>query len=457
MDIIEDSKSNSPKDSEGVNYRFLTNKDGNFAWRPLQIINPAIYICLVNRITEIDNWTIIQNRFKEFKSNDNIVCCSLPIQSDNYADDLKNDTKTSILNWWEEVEQQSIELALEYNHVLITDITDCYGSIYTHSIAWALHGKDEARRHRNDTPPTLIGCIIDDIIQTMSYRQTNGIPQGSVLMDFIAEMVLGYADKQFTETIEKQDIKIDYKIIRYRDDYRIFTHTQEDAVKLTKILSEVLSDLNLKLNTQKTFVSNNIIRDVIKTDKLYWNLAKQERNTLQKQLLLIHDLAEKYPNSGSVSTALSAFIDKLTPLKCLKEDSSKVLISILVDIAYKNPRTYSAVIVCLGIIMSLEPNKTYVEEISDLIQKKFKNKSNVGYWDVWFQRLTIKTNREKDLLSNEKLCLIAANHPFVSLWNIDWLKEDYKNEISNTTIINEKILEGISEVPMKEEAQLFGY
>lgn len=29
----------------------------------------------------------------------------------------------------------------------------------------------------------------------MSYEQTNGIPQCSTLMDFIAEIVLGYADE----------------------------------------------------------------------------------------------------------------------------------------------------------------------------------------------------------------------------------------------------------------------
>ena len=39
-----------------------------------------------------------------------------------------------------------------------------------------------------------IGNRIDTMIQSMSYGQTNGIPQGSILMDFIAEMVLGYSD-----------------------------------------------------------------------------------------------------------------------------------------------------------------------------------------------------------------------------------------------------------------------
>lgn len=469
-DSKKDTK-DTPKDYESVNYKFLTNKDGNFAWRPMQIINPAIYVCLVNRITEEENWAVITNRFKKFQENERIRCYSLPPLAEKGNNQLKMDSAQSIINWWEDIEQQSIELALKYNCVLITDITDCYGSIYTHSIGWALHGKGKAREHRNQNPPTLCGCIIDDLIQAMSYRQTNGIPQGSVLMDFIAEMVLGYADMLLSfklkgieiddneeqESIgDGKEIIDDYQILRYRDDYRIFARTQEDAVKIAKVLSEILSELNLRLNTQKTFVSNNIIRDVIKPDKLYWNEAKHGEKTLQKHLLLIHSLAEKHPNTGSVSTALSKFLDRLYPLNILKNDSSKVLISILVDIAYNNPRVYSLVVVCIGKILSIEPDKTDVEKIYKLIENKFDNKPNVGYWKVWFQRLTIKTDREREKDSNELLCKIAANVK-VNLWSNDWLKQEYRTIFDKQSIINEDAYNNLSDNPTKEEAQMFGY
>lgn len=461
LEDIRDKKSDRPNDCENVNYKFLTNKDGNFAWRPLQIINPAIYVCLVNRITAAENWELIQKRFAVFRGNERIRCYSLPLQTDASYDQLKIDTSTNILNWWEEIEQQSIELALRYNSVLITDITDCYGSIYTHSIGWALHGKEAAREHRKVQPPTLIGCIIDNIIQTMSYRQTNGIPQGCVLMDFIAEMVLGYADLELSKKIKSlntsDDNGIDYQILRYRDDYRIFANTQEDAVKIAKLLSEVLADLNLKLNIQKTFVSNSIIRDVIKPDKLYWNEQKHEETSLQKHLLLIHNLAEKHPNSGSLSVALNRFIDRIYPLSILKEDSSMVLVSILVDIAYNNPRTYSSVIVCLGKILSLEPDKAKVDEIYSFINKKFENKSNIGYWKVWVQRLTIKGHRKDELDSGEKLCQIAADNPNAQLWNISWLKEEYQQIIQETGIFNESVYEATTEIPEKSEASVFLY
>ena len=150
-----------PGDEENVNYTFLTNKDGNFVWRPLVIINPAIYVCLVNRITERANWKLLQNRFKQFQNDERITCYSIPLAVDESESQLSENTAASINNWWEQIEQQSIELALQYSTVLMTDISECYSSIYTHSIGWAIHGKIKARAEMRIQNTTLIGCIID--------------------------------------------------------------------------------------------------------------------------------------------------------------------------------------------------------------------------------------------------------------------------------------------------------
>ncbi|MCO5334927.1 MAG: hypothetical protein M9893_13200, partial [Pyrinomonadaceae bacterium] len=41
-------KKHRPVEFEDVNYKFLNNKDGKFAWRPFQLIHPALYVSLVN-------------------------------------------------------------------------------------------------------------------------------------------------------------------------------------------------------------------------------------------------------------------------------------------------------------------------------------------------------------------------------------------------------------------------
>lgn len=442
---------NDAKKLDDVNYKFLTNKDGKYAWRSLQLINPAIYINLVNKITEQSNWNIIVERFKKFQSNHKIKCCSIPVTSE----DKQSDKANSIIHWLEQVEQQSLELALHFDCFLNTDITDCYGSIYTHSISWAIHGKPFAKANRND--PKLLGNNIDATIQSMQNAQTNGIPQGSALMDFIAEIVLGYADSLLSEKInqynETEKYKIeDYQILRYRDDYRIFATNQETLVKIAKILTETLMDLNFKLNTQKTFISDNIVRDVIKPDKLYWNEVKQSEKTLQNQLFLIHSLAEKHSNSGSLVKALDKYLKRIYPLKSLKEKNVKVLCSILIDIAYKNPKTYPTISSILSKLLSLEDDENVVNKILNSIENKFEKIPNVGHLQIWLQRLTLKIDREKEY--EEKLCKKVLDDT-IPIWNISWLDKNIQKVFKDNSIINKQIIENMPQIIEPKETEIF--
>lgn len=435
---------------EDVNYTFYTNKDGLFAWRPLQLINPALYICLILKITESSAWSLILERFREFRENKNIICCSIPIVEE---DKKKSTKKGTILHWWEEIEQRSLEYALDFSCFLNTDITDCYGSIYTHTISWALHEKEVAKEHRNED--SYIGNIIDSIIQCMSYAQTNGIPQGSVLMDFIAECVLGYADLELTRRIKKDCNEIiEYKILRYRDDYRIFAKRQEDAVKIAKLLAVVLQELNFKINAQKTFVSTNIIRDAIKPDKYYWNESKQKEKSLQKHLLLIYSLSQKYPNSGSLSKALDKFYDRVYPLALFKEGNMTVLVSILVDIAYKNPRVYPITCAILGKLLSLEINKDIKAHIYNSIKEKYSRIPNIGHLQVWLQRLTLKENPTEDY--NELLCK-KVNGENIDIWNIKWLNKNISNIFATQSIIDSQKINYMPSIPEPKEIKIFDY
>jgi hypothetical protein len=448
-----------PKIFEDVNYKFLTNKDGKYAWRPLQIINPAIYVYLVNIITKEENWNLIIERFKKFQENEKIKCFSIPIVVS--AEENVSDKARSITNWWQQIEQQSLELALNYDCFLNTDITDCYSSIYTHTIEWALHGKEKSKENvqkKKNKREKFLGGEIDQTIESMQYGQTNGIPQGSYLMDFIAEIVLGYTDRILSCKIKcynhkEQKYKIeDYQILRYRDDYRIFATNQETLVKIAKLLTETLIDLNLKLNSQKTFISDNIVRDVIKPDKLYWNEAKQKEKTLQKHLFLIHSLAEKYPNSGSLTKALDKFLDRIYSPTLFKRENTKVLVSILVDIAYKNPKTYPVITSILSKILSLEIDNKIKEEILFSIKNKFKKIPNVGHLQIWLQRLTIKIDQNKDY--DEKLCKKIFDDT-IQIWNIDWLNENIKGIFINTSVIDKQKIEDMPQIIAPKEVKIF--
>lgn len=459
---VDDIALDKAKRFNDVNYKLLTNKDGKYAWRPLQLLNPVLYVNLVNKITKEYNWNIIRKRFKKLQVNKNIECYSIPVISSTI---VQNNKAINILNWWQQIEQKSLELSLDFDYFMNTDISDCYSSIYTHTIPWALHGEKLIKNDfLNPSKPKRIflGNDIDRRIQAMQYSQTNGIPQGSSLMDFIAEIVLGYADAKLSFKIKAYNRKgtkdriEDYHILRYRDDYRIFATNQQTLIKIAKLLTETLFELNLKLNSQKTYLSDNIVRDVVKPDKLYWNEAKQGAKSLQKHLFLIHTLSEKYPNSGSLRKALTDFLEqKVYPVKLYKEDSSKVLVSILIDIAFKNPSTYPVITAILSKILSLEIEKNTVDKILNSIEKKFDKIPNVGHLQVWLQRLTIKTDRDKTY--TEKLCQKITEQN-LKIWNFDWLSNATTiSIIKNNSIIDEQKIEDMKQVIEPYEIKVFRY
>lgn len=433
-----------PHDYEDVNYKFLNNKDGRFSWRPFQLIHPALYVSLVHAITEEVNWNLIVTRFEQFASNTNIKCYSIPLESEG---DL-SDKATTIVEWWHSIEQQSITLALTYDYVLHTDISDCYGSIYTHSVPWAIHTKPIAKADRS--PNGLIGNTIDKHLRDMSFGQTNGIPQGSVLMDFIAEMILGFADLELSEKIQEANIQ-DYQIIRYRDDYRIFTNNPQTAEHITKFLTEILITLGMRLNTQKTLVSNNVIRSSIKPDKLFWMTSKRSAKNIQEHLFLLHNLSENFPNSGSLNKALNKFFNRIIAISETKQNM-QVLISMLVDIMYKNPRTYPIAAAILSKLLLLLDNTTERDRILQAIYTKFDKIPNTGHIKIWLQRVTIKIDRTR--IYEENLCK-KVNDPNIRIWNSDWLSNTLRTLITDTPIISEEVIEEIDIVIDSNEVQLF--
>ena len=432
------------RDYDGVNFTLLSNKDGKYSWRPLELIHPVLYVSLVNKITEKDAWELIVERFHSFSANKKIKCLSIPVRSETE----QKDKAEQVAEWWHEVEQRSIELALEYEYILETDITDCYGSIYTHSIAWALHSKEKAKAERRNNKH--IGNVIDSHIQDMRQGQTNGLPQGSVLMDFLAEMVLGYADVQLSERIEAENIT-DYLILRYRDDYRIFTNNPRDGERITKLLTEVMIDLGLKLNPTKTLANSDVIEASIKQDKVAWLTKKQSSENLQKHLLIIHSHSKEYPNSGSLARALHSFYDRLSGLD-KKIEEPMPLISIVADIAFRNPRTYS---VCAAIISQLIAHlpEKQKESAFKKVVNKFSKIPNTGHIEIWLQRASIA---EFDNIEYPNpLCQLVSGNK-ASIWESNWIaSNELQKIIEESTVVDKPKLDDIKPVIEAKEFELF--
>ena len=437
------------RNHEGINHVLLSNKDGRYAWRPLELIHPALYVSLVDEVTKPDHWDLICTRIRKFAENDKIKCLSLPVES--MTDD--KDRAEIIIKWWRDVEQKSIELSLDYDFMIQTDITDCYPTIYTHSIAWALHSKQCAKDKRNRTDKKLLGNIIDSYIQDMRYGQTNGIPQGPVLMNFIAEMVLGYADTELTSKINNEiDPELNYRILRFRDDYRIFVTQQQHGEQILKCLAEVLIELGLKLNPAKTDISSEVIQSSIKDDKLNWMFRKKIDRNLQKQLLIIHDHSMEHPHAGSLNDALDKYRKRLRR-KTPEDDQTLSVISIVVDIAYRNPRTYPITFAILSELIDLLENEEEKREIVQKVRKKFRKLPKTGLMEIWLQRISHKF--APDIEFEEPLCRLVGKKT-TQIWDNSWISSrDLKEAIDARNIVDWKTLKDMPPIVTDEEVELF--
>jgi hypothetical protein len=83
-------------------------------------------------------------------------------------------------------------------YLLKTDIARFYPSIYTHSIPWALHGKDAARK---DKEYKLLGNRLDLWMRETQDKQTGGIPIGPDTSFVVGEVIASAIDLRLKERI----------------------------------------------------------------------------------------------------------------------------------------------------------------------------------------------------------------------------------------------------------------
>jgi hypothetical protein len=439
-------KAASPNELSNVNYSFIANKDGKLSWRPYELIHPAIYVSLVNVICEGANWQSIKTRMSEFE-NGVVDCCSAPVMSVDH----QTDVATQIKSWWQSVEQRSLTYSMEFSHLLHTDVTDCYGSLYTHSISWALHGLDEAKKSKDKN--SLLGNKIDSHIQASRYGQTNGISQGSVLMDFVAEIVLGYVDEQINlDLVGSKDIRI----LRYRDDYRIFANSDERAEAVLKIVSDKLRTVGMRLGVSKTFSCRNVVEGSIKPDKLagieLQDLGDSNAKTIQKQLLRLHSFGQRFPNSGALRRLVGDFHTRVSKQTDAPDDLD-VQVAIATDIAFVSPATFPAVAGILSHLISLAPKEEKVRLWKKVREKMARVPYN-GYLAIWLQRVTQPKAVGIKFESNEPICQIV-NGESPQLWECNWISNDALKKALEVGKIVVSDASEAEEVVQPEEVELF--
>ena len=491
----------SPESLSDVNLDILLNKDGRYAVRPIILANPFLYYFLVREVCCENNWQVIKDLFEKFNVP-HITSCAIPVIPNEKEPFHK---ATTINNWWNSMEQRSIELSLEYRYMFVTDITNCYGSVNPQTFDWAFMLKGTSCEKDGDS---LIAKNIQSYLRAFQQGRNIGIPQGSAIFDFVGEIILGYSDLLLHEALlekakeyeEQGKTFPDYEIIRYRDDYRIFCSNKDALEDISYTLQKVLERLNFRMNSQKTKISESIVTDAVKSDKLAYiyntpifNKKGVDFDSYEKHLLYILMFARQYPASGSIKTMLSD-IDKRLEEWLHPQDEKKETESILwgdVDLSEdghlvktdrkktKEPyyipggsvRAMSAICVQIALenvgcahyalriisrmIDSLKDMKEK-QSIIDLVYNKLCNQPNSDYNQLWLQNMTYTQDKKKGTSPYSlRLCQLVAGKEIQPLWNNVWLDSELEEQLPYDSIVNKETLKKVTPVIVFRETRMY--
>lgn len=221
--IVEYICSINKREKKGYSSISYTLTRHNKVHRTLSIPHPVPYVFLVKQITE--NWEdlrhIIDNEHSKIKP-----------QIFGRAD-----PRVIIMNYDTRYEKRVdyLNASIDANYIVRTDIANCFPSIYSHAISWALDEKWSKEFE-----------LLEKAVMLCSRKESNGVPIGPATSNIFCEVILEKVDKKLEE---KQ-----YTFTRYIDDYVCFCNTKEDAEQFIIDLAQLLEVYKLKLNIQKTTI-----------------------------------------------------------------------------------------------------------------------------------------------------------------------------------------------------------
>lgn len=224
---------NRPKDF----IRYSSMRNINIP-RPMAIPEPFAYSDHVKSISK--NWSNIQTHFKDNTIHEKFKVSRIHLRL------MKNKPELFEMNYknFSKDGDPEQDIVIKSKYIAIADISNCFPSIYSHSISWALVGKPFAKSNSKHTDKNQWFNQIDFNTRNLKHGETNGILIGPHSSNLISEIIL--------VTIDNHLIKKGFKYIRNIDDYTCYVDSHEEADNFFLHLSEELKKYELSLNNKKS-------------------------------------------------------------------------------------------------------------------------------------------------------------------------------------------------------------
>lgn len=207
--------------------------------RLLAIPNPFSYANLCKELS--DNWEKIRTKLLDNNKDQKFKISRIHIRKMKDKKHLFEMNYNNIIK--DGNPEQKIIIGKQF--CVETDISNCFPSIYSHSVPWALVGKPTAKKNKDNYTEWYVK--LDKVIRNTKNEETNGILIGPHSSHLISETILTTVDKTLSEK--------KYEFVRHVDDYKCYVSTYEEAEKFLIDLSAELKNYELYLNNKKTQIS----------------------------------------------------------------------------------------------------------------------------------------------------------------------------------------------------------
>ncbi|QEC77101.1 antiviral reverse transcriptase Drt3b [Mucilaginibacter ginsenosidivorax] len=212
----------------------------------------------------------------------------------------------------------------KYNHLYKFDISKCFDSIYSHTIAWALFNKEILKNNINDLSSTF-GGEFDFLMQKMNYNETNGIIIGSEFSRIFAEIILQQVDVNVYDCLKNKKneldclvYKVDYEIFRYVDDYFVFYNQEQTINEILKEFKIQLKEYKLAFNDAKSIQYHKPIITEI-------SIAKQKISDLFRDYLKLKEKDGKLLIDGEEENDAEGDFDENTREKSIFFNANHII------------------------------------------------------------------------------------------------------------------------------------
>lgn len=206
------------------------------------------------------------------------------------------------------------------------DIASFYPSIYTHSIPWAVAGRNDAKINSNEQ---LWYNELDEAQRDVRRNETQGISIGPATSHIISEFILSKVD----ETLGN------YTFVRYIDDYECYCETREEAEDFILKLEHELRNYLLILNPKKVMVEELPLAYQDQWTAVLRNNLPSKHQPSPRDIMSFLDLAvdlqKRYPEGSVLKYAARALANPKE--KEFDENSADFFLKYLIALAVHRP------------------------------------------------------------------------------------------------------------------------